>query len=461
MSENTPTPTNETTSTSSGEILKNLLAGLTVSFVAISLGAAFGILSERGAFVGILSAGVIALITALFGGTRIQCSGPTAPMTAVIVGVVVVAGADLQDKFPGVVPDHFVNMVLIVTGVLLLVAAALKLGRFITLVPKVVISGFMNGIAVLIWLDQVKKLFGLGGKTAIDGELMTNVAVAGITLLAIFVFPKLLKPYPKLGFLPGTLIAIIIITVGVHAMGLSIEFVTLETSVGSLSDLTDLVRAQVPTSWSLGLVLFAAPFAFQLAMLCYLDTLLTSLVVDQKVKEMLGKEDPTKPNKELAAQGIANAVVALFGGIPGAQATIRSVLILNEKATLRLAGVMVGVFVLIEMLIFQDYISLIPQAVFVGVLLKVGYDVFDWEPLAVWIKKQMHRKPLEDVTSTYGIVELAHVDLAFILGVTVVTIIIDLNTAVISFTILFYVIRKFSPIPDLPPALRTAGTHED
>ena len=128
-------------------------------------------------------------------------------------------------------------------------------------------------------------------------------------------------------------------------------------------------------------------------MLCYLDTLLTSLVMDKKMTQKFERDERTKQNKELAAQGVATAAISMVGGIPGAQATIRSVLILNEGATWRLAGVAVGIFVLIEMLIFQDYIGLIPVAVFAGILFKVGYDVFDWGPTVTYVKKMFGKRP--------------------------------------------------------------------
>ena len=146
-----------------------------------------------------------------------------------------------------------------------------------------------------------------------------------------------------------------------------------------------MLRDNIPNQWSWSLVLLGLPWAGQLAMLAYLDSLLTALVVDKKLTEKTGVVERTNQNRELGAQGVANAVVSLFGGIPGAQATIRSVLILNENATLRLAGVSVGVFVAIEMLLLQDYLSLIPKAVFTGVLFKVGYDVFDWPPVTTWL----------------------------------------------------------------------------
>ena len=177
----------------------------------------------------------------------------------------------------------------------------------------------------------------------------------------------------------------------------------------------------------------ALPFALQLALLAYLDSLLTSLVVDQKYSALHGVDEITRPNVELRAQGVANGVVAFFGGIPGAQATIRSVLILNEGATRRIAGVLVGAFVLVEMLLCQDLVGLIPQAVFAGVLLKVGYDVFDWKTVAALLLRAQRG------TLRPGAI-------LFIAGTTAVTVFVDLSVAVISFTALFYIIRRWAEV---------------
>jgi SulP family sulfate permease len=174
-------------------VLQQLLPGLTVSFVAISLGAAFGVLSGRGALAGILSAGIIALITAAFGGTRIQCSGPTAPMTAVTVLLVTAVGSGLLLDHPDTDPDRFINLVLLLTGLTLIVVSLFRLGRFIRLIPKLVISGFMNGIAVLIWVGEIGSLFGLGGKAPYLGNILTNLSITCLTVGLIFMLPVLLR----------------------------------------------------------------------------------------------------------------------------------------------------------------------------------------------------------------------------------------------------------------------------
>jgi SulP family sulfate permease len=448
-----------------GELTKNLVAGLAVSFVAISLGAAFGILSARGAFAGILSAAIIALITALFGGTRIQTSGPTAPMTAVIVVIIAFAastgryqGKGLVEAMPGADPVQFVNLVLVLCGIILVVAAICRLGRFIQYVPRVVISGFMDGIAILIWVDQAKKLFGIGGQEPIKGPLELNVIVALAALVIAFLVPMIAKRFParwRTFIPPGTLVAIIVVTIAVQLMNVNIKMVETEKIENSIAAWTAVVQKNVPTDWSAQLIWLAFPFALQLSMLCYLDTLLTSLVVDKKMTAKFGREERTKQNQELAAQGAANATVALVGGIPGAQATIRSVLILNEGATWRIAGVAVGIFALVEMLIFQDYISLIPVAVFTGILFKVGYDVFDWEPVVIYVKRLFgSRDPLR-------VLDVGHGEMFFIAGTAGVTLVKDLNTAVIAFTALFYIVRLKFKMPDLDPVETVAVVRED
>ncbi|PLY01303.1 MAG: hypothetical protein C0624_10725 [Desulfuromonas sp.] len=443
------------------EILQNVIIGLTVSFIALSLGAALGILSGRGAFAGMISAGIIAFVTACLGGTRVQCSGPTAPMSAVSAVVVAFTHEQFTTLGLGVQAHQFVNVVVVLCGVLLLLMAVLKLGRFIALVPNVVVSGFMSGIALLIWVDQADVLMGWAGKTALAGPQWQNLAIAVGTLLLIFLLAPLTRRIvgPLTRFLPSTLLAIIIMTGISNGMNFPIEHVTLNGGFSSLQEFTVMLKGQVPSHWSGALFAAALPFALQLALLCYLDTLLTSLVVDRMSGERTGR------NRELMAQGVGNSLVAFVGGIPGAQATIRSVLMLKENATLRLSGIMVGVFVLIEMVLFQDWINLIPKAVFVGVLFKVGYDVFDFKPMRLYGKQwAKHRSAmLKQFFSRHDDEQIfvTNRELLMILGTTAVTVWCDLNIAVGGFTLLFYLHNKWlnrpNPMRDLKPEIETDG----
>ena len=196
---------------SQGSVAQNLLAGATTSFAAIALGAAFGDASGRGALVGILSAGAIAVITAALGGTRVQCSGPTAPMTTVTTTMVAYSrsamfddiASDLSATSPGCghaydsalcpLPDRFVNIVLLMGGALILLMGVFRLGQYITLVPNLVISGFMNGIAVQIWQKEVIRLSGsvLHTEPLIRGSWPVNLGLAFCTTSLCFLLPKI------------------------------------------------------------------------------------------------------------------------------------------------------------------------------------------------------------------------------------------------------------------------------
>jgi SulP family sulfate permease len=299
----------------------------------------------------------------------------------------------------------------------------------------------MNGIAILIWLNELKSLFGIGSKTPYEGGIWINgcIALATFAMASSPALAKLFRLRINM-FLPASLLAIILITTISVILDLNVERVTLNESLKSISELQNLLTSNLPTEWSIPLLFIALPFAFQFALLAYIDSLLTSLIVDKKIEEVHGFVHKTKVNKELSAQGIANASISVFGGIPGAQATIRSVLIINEGATTRIAGMMVGIFVLVEMVVFQDLISYIPLAVFSGVLAKVGYEVFDWKPI-----KNLYQTFREDFSHNQH-TGVNSAGIVFIAGTTIVTVFVNLSVAVIVFTILFYLGRRWVPI---------------
>ena len=443
------------------QFLQNVLAGLTVSFVALSLGAAFGILSGRGAFAGMISAALIATVTALLGGTRVQCSGPTGPMTTVTAVLVAAVYSNIAIKFPGYNPEHIINITIFMMAGILVLFAIFRLGKYVSYVPTVVVSGFMNGIAIIIWLDQIKELFGLNGHTALEGHLNQNALLFVLSIALMFLIPRITRRYLAKfeSLLSATLLTLILTTMGSYVFHLDVERIQLSASLKNMGDLSTLVATQWPTTFSLDIFIFALPFAFQLAFLCYLDTLLTSLVVDKMTGEV------TRRDKELFAQGIAGGVAGLVGGIPGAQATIRSVLIVKERGTLRMAGILVGIFALVEMILFQDAINLIPKAVFAGILMKVGYDVFDWTPPRLYLK-ELFRHPVANLHHFFSRhddepIFVTNREMVIIIGTTLVTALWDLNIAVGIFTALFYlhnkVLNRKNPIRDLKPEIESEG----
>jgi len=407
--------------------ISDLLAGLTVSFAALSLGAAFGTMSGRGAFAGMIGAAVIPIFTSLFGGTRIQASGPTAPMTAVTA--LIVAGA--YDSFPDkIIAEQFITLTILMSGFFMIIAGIVRLGKLISVVPNAVVLGFMNGIAVLIWYDQLVKLFGLAGKKVLEGGIIQNFLTAFCTLSLIFIFPVFIRkigiPEKYRSFFSAILITIILMTVIVNFTGLPVERVSLGNTVSSVSEYFGLISSYFPDSRILTTenLLKVIPLALELTLLGYLDSLLTALVIDRLTKEK------SILNKELIAQGLGNAAAGFMQGIPGAQATIRSVLLVKEGAKTRLAGVFLGVFVLIFLIFFQGWIGLIPAAVFSGVLFKAGWDVCDREYTSAYLKQNW----IKSFNRNF--------QMFIILFTTLITVIFDLNVAVISGTILFYTGKK-------------------
>jgi sulfate permease, SulP family len=414
--------------TKQNKFIQDILAGLTVSFAALALGAAFGAMSGRGAFAGMIGAAVIPIITSLFGGTRLQASGPTGPMTAITALLVAHAYDHFSDR---VLAEQFITLTIIMSGLFMILAGILKLGRFIKYVPNVIVIGFMNGIAVLIWWDQILKLFGWAGKKIMEGSTPVNLILAVSILATIFIIPMIVKkigvPITYRSYFPAVLLSIFIGTLVATSVDLEVEKVKLGVSFNSLSDYGQILKSYFPSSeiFQWNYILMAIPLALQLMLLGYLDSLLTSLVIDR----MTGEK--TKESKELIGQGLANTFSGVLQGISGAQATIRSVLLIKEKAQTRLAGVLIGVFVLIWILFFKNMIALIPSAVFAGVLFKAGWDVVDREYFEVYFQKNWRRKFVRNF------------QMFLVLYTTIITVLYDLNVAVFSGTALFYLAKFF------------------
>lgn len=418
------------------DIISDFLAGLSVSFAAIALGAAFGVMSGRGAFAGMIAAGVIPIITGIFGGTRLSVSGPTGPMSAVSSVVIAFAYDSFENR---ALAEQFITLVFILTAVALLITGLLRTGRFIHYVPRVVLLGFMSGIALLIFVDQIKSLFGLGGKTAPAGRLATNLSLAVGTFVIILLLPWILKklraPSSVRLFVPFTLTGIILMTALTSALSVDVGRIDLGLSIESLSDFGAHIANYFPTIEILtsGYILKAIPYALELTMLGYLDSLLTALVMDHLTKEK------SKMNKELIGQGLANGMAAICQGIPGAQATIRSVLLFKEGAKTRFSVVIAGIIVLVGFLAFKDYVTLVTAAVFIGVLFKAGLDVFEKEFLEVYFKRRWFK------------FRSRNFQLLFVMYTMLVTAFVDLNVAVFSATALFYLLRKPLRFTDVEP----------
>jgi SulP family sulfate permease len=344
-------------------------------------------------------------------------------MAAVMAGILVYANAQIAaypTNLGGMTADHFVNFICLLCGGFMILMGLFRTGKLISYVPDCVISGFMTGIGLIIWIGQAKVLFGA---TPLQGPLWCNLVVALGTLVLTFLAAPILSLVSKhlTRFIPGTLFALVVMVGITYIFHAPIERIGIDITLHDGSDLYALFTMNIPRHITWRAFDKAWFYGFELALISYLDTLMVALVIDRL------RGETTRKNKELAAQGVANALVGFIGGIPGTQASIRSVMMTQEGATMRLAGMLVGVFVIIEMLLFQDYIELIPKAVFTGILLKVGWNVIDRHPLIDFIKG----KPSKPST----------LDFVIIVGAALVTI-YNLCLAVVIFTAAYYAALK-------------------
>jgi len=341
----------------------DIYGGVTAAIVALPLALAFGVASGVGPIAGLYGAIFVGLFAAFFGGTPSQVSGPTGPMTVVMASIFV----------------HFADQpalaftTVILGGALQIVFGVLKLGRYVAYVPFTVISGFMSGIGCIIIALEVAPLVGHAaskqGVLATISEIphalgnpIMDAAVIGLLTLAVVIFtPKVIAR-----LVPPPLIALILGTLGV------LWILPNAPVIGSIP--TGLPQPIMPmlTLGSLSHVLMSA---FVLALLGTIDSLLTSLIADN----VTGTHHNS--DKELIGQGIGNMVAGLFGGIPGAGATMRTMVNVRAGGRTPLSGVIHGVVLLALVAGLAPLAEHIPLAVLAGILLKVGWDIIDWDYL--------------------------------------------------------------------------------
>jgi len=371
----------------------DIYGGLTTAVVALPLALAFGVASGAGALAGLYGAIFTGFFAALFGGTPAQVSGPTGPMTVVMALVIT--------HFAGHPAVAFT--IVMIGGLFQILFGLLKLGRYINLVPYPVISGFMNGIGCIIIILQLAPLVG-------------QAAPAGVMLVKLAALPQLLlQPQPHALLLGAVTLAIVYLTPA--RIGRLLPAPLLALIAGSL--LAKLWFGDVPVIGSIptGLPSMHIPavtvadipqmirYGLVLAFLGSIDTLLTSLIADSITRTHHHSE------KELIGQGIGNTIAGLFGAIPGAGATMRTVVNVRAGGRTPLSGVLHSVVLLGVALGFGSLVESIPYAVLAGILVKVGTDIIDWRYL-----KRIHRAPRAGVI--------------IMLTTLTLTIVVDLITAV-------------------------------
>ena len=338
----------------------DVFGGLTSAVVGLPVALAFGVVSGLGALAGMYGAIAVGFFAAVFGGTRSQISGPTGPM-AVAMAVIVTSYADsLVEAFT----------IAIMAGLIQVLLGVVRIGRFVAYTPYSVISGFMSGIGLIIIILQTLPFLGavvaeggpMGALRALPEAArdmnMQAFVIAAVTLVVGVMWPKRLRKV-----LPPTLAALVAGTL------LGVLWLTDARVIGEVpTGLPMLIRPSV----SVDLLLRALQPALTLALLGSIDSLLTSLIADSMTRTR------HKPNRELIGQGIGNMAAGLIGGLPGAGATLGTVVNLRAGGRTRVSGAIRAAILLALVLGLGSYVEAIPEAVLAGILMKVGWDIIDW-----------------------------------------------------------------------------------
>ncbi|MDH5545036.1 MAG: SulP family inorganic anion transporter [Gammaproteobacteria bacterium] len=395
----------------------DIYGGLTAAVVALPLALAMGVSSGAGPIAGIYGAVFVGIFAALFGGTPAQVSGPTGPMTVVMAAIFTHYTAMFPDD-----PAHGAALafsVVLLGGLFQIVFSFLKLGKYINLMPHSVISGFMSGIGVIIILLQLGPLLGhasqpgpLASAMALPKNLahpiMADVILAALALLIVYLLPQRVNrilPAPLIALIGGTIA--LVLWAGTQIVS-SVEDGVTVFRLGGAAVLGEIPMGfPMPTLPTIELALLPDMIksALMLAALGSIDSLLTSLVADNITRNYHDSD------RELLGQGIGNFMAGLFGGLPGAGATMRTVVNVRAGGRTPLSGALHAVVLLTVVLGAGVVASYIPHAILAGILVKVGYDIIDWDYL-----KRIRHIPLSGVT--------------VMLSVFLMTVFVDLITAV-------------------------------
>ncbi|NEO14970.1 MULTISPECIES: SulP family inorganic anion transporter [unclassified Moorena] len=382
----------------------DIFGGLTAAVIALPMALTFGVASGAGAEAGLWGAVLIGFFAAVFGGTPTLISEPTGPMTVVMTAVIA--------NLTAANPDNGLAMaftVVMLAGIFQILFGFLRLGKYITLMPYTVISGFMSGIGIILIILQTAPFLGQGSpKGGVVGTvtslptLIANINPIETVLAVLTVAILVLMPRKWKRILPPQLVALILGTVLslVFFSGVDIRRIG-EISVGLPS-----LRLPVFTTEQLQLMVVDA---LVLATLGCIDALLTSLVADSLTRT---EHDS---NKELMGQGLGNLVSGLFGGIPGAGATMGTVVNIQAGGRSALSGIARALALLVVVLWAAPLTKTIPLAVLAGIALKVGIDIIDWGFL-----KRAHKISWKASLIMYGVILLTvFVDLIVAVGVGV------------------------------------------
>ena len=361
----------------------DVLAGLTTSFALLPECIAFALVAHLNPLMGLYGAFIICTLTALFGGRPGMVSGAAGSMAVVIIALVVQHGV-----------QYFLATVLL-GGLIMMAFGLLRLGKLVRMVPHPVMLGFVNGLAIIIAMAQLEH-FKRDGQWLTGTPLYVMAGLVALTMLVVYGLPRLTKVAPP------ALVAMLGVGLAVYVLGLPTR--TLGDMAHIAGGLPSFSLPQIP--WTFDTLRIIAPYAFLMAMVGLLETLLTLNLTDE-ITESRGY-----PDRECVALGAANMVSGAFGGMGGCAMIGQTVVNLSSGGRGRLSGGVAGVMIVLFVLFLSPLIERIPLAALVGVMFVVAQQTFAWASLRV-----LNKVPLNDVL--------------VIVAVTVITVFTDLAFAVL------------------------------
>ncbi|TFB22826.1 SulP family inorganic anion transporter [Filobacillus milosensis] len=337
-----------------GNVKNDVLAGMVVAMALIPEAIAFSIIAGVDPMVGLYASFSIAVVIAFTGGRPGMISAATGAMALLMVTLVAEWGL------------QYLLAATILTGILQIIFGFLKVGQLMKFVPRSVMLGFVNALAILIFIAQLPHFVG--------ADWPMYALVVG-SLAIIYLFPRVTKA------VPAPLVAIVVMTIIVMATGIGVK------TVGDMGELTSTLPVflipEIPLTFETLQIIF--PTALALAFVGLLESLLTSQIVDDMT------DTPSDKNKEARGQGYANVVTGFFGGMAGCAMIGQSVINVKSGGRGRLSALTAGVFLMTLIIVFQDLLVQIPMAVLVGIMIMVSIGTFDWSSL-----KKLHVMPKTD-----------------------------------------------------------------
>jgi len=359
-----------------------ILSGLTVALALVPEAIAFALIPGFSPLTGLYAAFVLALITSIFGGRPGMISGATGAVAVIFIGLIL----ELKRNFPGIEPETILNYVfatVIIAGVLQIGAGLLRLGKFIRLVPHPVMFGFVNGLAIIIFMAQFPnfRVNGLKTESLLEGSPMyIMLGLTLLTMLIIWGLPKLTKT------VPSSLVAILVVS-GI-VIGFGVETLTVadtlkegQTIQGGFPPLS---IPQIPFTWQTFTIIF--PFAAIVAGVGLIESLLTLNIIDE-ITETRGSG-----NRECVAQGTANILSGFLSGMGGCAMIGQSLINTSSGARARLSGITAAVMLLVFIMFGSSLIERLPMAALVGLMFMVAIGTFEWASF-----KTFRKMPNSDV----------------------------------------------------------------